>query len=312
MNLIEMTSKQKSNIDVNHKKIENALRENSNEKSVRQKKMQINDNNEELNELNADQQMKSSKDWVKSEAKPKTSKPMETKVKVLNEGKNVRKQKCAEERPHSVTPHLSSVKTSSASMETIQTVQSAKDLKALDNYINQKHWNFGIQYILSCISSVLWSIITIYLIITQISDKCWDQRFLIMLTSVTIAGISCIESIGVSLIWSTKLTNLLLKRSKLCFAVITTHVVIGSFNILMAVICFGSNTCYQLQELDKSYEYNVVLKYEVKTLAVIHVLIAITFFICAMLLAVKRNDFKYYVLWRKGILDQYIMSLYED
>jgi hypothetical protein len=86
----------------------------------------------------------------------------------------------------------------------------------------------------------------------------------------------------------------------------------GSTNLLLALICFGSKTCDRMERLDKSVEDHLLVKYLVKTLGILHTLIAMTLFIRAMLLAVKRSDFKHYVLWRKGVLNQYLRHIYED
>jgi hypothetical protein len=271
-------------------------------------------------------QMKSSVGSNKSQNEDKnhrispkiTSKPIEPKIEVINERKEIilKKKELSEER-HNSDNSMNSLKTTSKclsteTMSSSKTIESQKYAKILDKYIVENFWNLGIEYIVSCVSTILWSLLVIYFLFYETIHKCSDQRFAIYWTSVSICVICVIHTIGFCLIWTTGLSDYAFKRSKLCFAVITIEIIMGSTNLLLALICFGSKTCDRMERLDKSVEDQVLVKYLVKTLGILHTLIAMTLFIRAMLLAVKRSDFKHYVLWRKGVLNQYLRHIYED
>ena len=193
------------------------------------------------------------------------------------------------------------------SQQSVITVESLKYLQILDQYVSGKHWDFDVEYNLNTFSAVLWSLVITYFVFYEITDKCWEALSLLLPMSVIVSTITCIEMTVVWMVWYLSLVYHYINRNKICVTVLTNHLIIGFLNLFTAVIQFGSKTCYQWEKLDPSLEHIVPVRYDIKTTAIIHSIIAINMFICAMILAIKRNDFKFYVLWRKGLLNDYLL-----
>ena len=193
-----------------------------------------------------------------------------------------------------------------SSEQSVVTIESLKYLQILDQYVSRKHWDFDIEYNLNAFCALLWCLVINYFLFYEIPDKCWSHLCLSFYMSVIVSTITCFDLTFVWIAWYLSLIYHFINRSKICLTVLSIHLTIGSLNLLVAVIHFGTNSCYQSGKLDSRLEDNIPVKYDLKTAGFMHLIIAINLFICAMLLAIKRNDFKFYVLWRKGLLNDYL------
>ena len=210
------------------------------------------------------------------------------------------------------TQSIQTAPSSAESDHSMVTLESLKYLQILDQYVSGMHWEFDMEYILNCISGVVWSLLITFFIFYDIDDKCWDRLRMLMSLSVFLSGLTAVELTLLSTVWYLSLIKQITFRSRICTIVIVMHIMLSFFNLLIAVINFGSWTCFQWGDLHPQREHLIVVRYDVKMIALLHCIVSINLMLCAMLLAIKRNDFKFYVLWRKGLLNQYILLDAED
>ena len=254
--------------------------------------------------MNETDEQKVKKEDKRKESKAKESDPNAMTVSKMDSSaarEGSRQGSTSTQNPNNPSPNRTNSEVS------VITLESLKYLQILDQYVSGKHWDFNLEYKLNALSAIVWSLLITHFIFGEITEKCFDNLFLLLSISLTTSAITCIEMSVVLIVWYISLIHQFINRSKTCLTVITIHLIIGSFNLLVAVIEFGSNTCYSLGHLDSSLEHIIPVKYDIKTVAILHSIVAINMFICAMLLAIKRNDFKFYVLWRKGLLNDYLL-----
>lgn len=194
----------------------------------------------------------------------------------------------------------------------IVTLESLKYLQILDQYVSGQHWDLDMEYILNSVSGVVWSLLITFFIFYDIDDKCWNRLNALLSLSVFISAFTAFELSAVSVVWYLSLYQHFANRSRICVIVLVLHIITAFSNLLMAIIDFGSRTCSEWGDLDSRRKHLILVLYEVKMIGLLHCIVSFNLMLCAMLLAIKRNDFKFYVLWRKGLLNQYLMLQDDD
>lgn len=129
-------------------------------------------------------------------------------------------------------------------------------------------------------------------------------------------------SVAMYLLWKCDFTYSRLRHVQVCTILIVFFLVTGTIHLLLSLACFASTSCYYDSRLfDRIYEAKIakqdwlssfLLKHETKFLGIMHLIEATLFFLCGVGMAIKRNNYMFYVLEKRGLALDYVLYINED
>ncbi|KAI2806449.1 hypothetical protein BLOT_008405 [Blomia tropicalis] len=222
------------------------------------------------------------------------------------------------------------------------TVTYTDRFKHVDHYVTHQYWSLDVEFIFSCICPIFWSITGLYLLWELLPCPCKEANRNLFISITVLFFVNIFEQVITitMLIYAKYSKNWYYKVYILNFT-IGIKLFLTATNFIITVICFEKNSCgfwylTQLNGFISSNEYekemdhksttgishlppaeiggaiiNGFRYYDTKIMGLAFIFSSVAHCVGSMLLLVKRNDIKIYVLWRLEKLDEYIGNLFK-